>query len=53
MERKHNSTDRRLVAGLLMILAGGLLLLDSLGMLDFDLRHYLISWKTLLIFMCI
>lgn len=50
MERKHTSTDRRLVAGLLMILAGGLLLLDSLGMLDFDLRHYLISWKTLLIF---
>ncbi len=50
MKAQHPSTDRRLVAGLLLILAGGLLLLDSLGMIAFDLRHYLISWKTLLIF---
>lgn len=50
METKKTSLDRRMVAGLLLIIAGGLLLLDSLGMISFDLRHYLISWKTLLIF---
>jgi predicted membrane protein len=50
METKNTSLDRRLVAGLLLIVAGGLLLLDTLGMISFDLRHYLISWKTLLIF---
>ncbi|MCC7317331.1 MAG: hypothetical protein IT219_02295 [Bacteroidales bacterium] len=50
METKNTSLDRRMIAGLLLIIAGGLLLLDSLGMISFDLRHYLISWKTLLIF---
>ncbi len=50
METKNTSLDRRLVTGLLLILAGGLLLLDTLGFISFDLRHYLISWKTLLIF---
>ena len=50
METKNTSLDRRMIAGLLLIIAGGLLLLDSLGMISFDLRHYLISWKTLLFF---
>jgi predicted membrane protein len=49
METKNTSLDRRMVAGVLLILAGGLLLLDSADLLPFDLRHYLISWKTLLI----
>lgn len=50
METKNTSLDRRMIAGLLLIVAGGLLLLDTLGLISFDLRHYLISWKTLLIF---
>lgn len=49
METKPSSIDRRVVAGVLLILAGGLLLLDQLNLLSFDLSHYLISWKTLLI----
>jgi predicted membrane protein len=49
MENKHSSIDRRVVTGLLLILAGGLLLLDQLDLLSFNLSYYLISWKTLLI----
>ncbi len=39
-----------MMAGLLLILGGGLLLLDTMGLFDVNLRHYLINWKTLLIF---
>lgn len=49
METKRSSVDRRAVAGLLLIAAGALLLLDMSDMLPFNLRHYIISWKTLLI----
>ncbi|HSH65675.1 MAG TPA: DUF5668 domain-containing protein [Bacteroidia bacterium] len=49
METKPSSFDRRIVAGLLLILAGGLLLLDQLDLISYNLSHYLISWKTLLI----
>lgn len=45
-----NKLDRRMVAGLLLILGGGLLLLDTMGLIDVNLRHYIINWKTLLIF---
>jgi len=49
METKNTSIDRRLVAGLLLIAAGGLLLLDKAGLLPFDMSYYIFSWKTLLI----
>jgi predicted membrane protein len=49
METKNTSIDRRLVAGLLLIAAGGLLLLDKAGLLPFDMAYYIFSWKTLLI----
>jgi predicted membrane protein len=49
METKPTTTDRRLVAGLLLVIAGGLLMLDKLNLLPFNLSYYLISWKTLLI----
>ncbi|PKP48343.1 MAG: hypothetical protein CVT92_16190 [Bacteroidetes bacterium HGW-Bacteroidetes-1] len=49
METKNTSIDRRLVAGVLLIIAGGLLLLDTFDLLSFNMRHYLISWKTFLI----
>lgn len=48
METKP-TTDRRLIAGLLLVIAGGLLMLDKLNLLPFNLSYYLISWKTLLI----
>jgi predicted membrane protein len=44
-----NKLDRRMMVGLLLILGGGLLLLDTFGLIDVNLRHYLINWKTLLI----
>lgn len=49
METNQTSMDRRVVAGLLLVAAGGLLLLDRVELLPFSLSHYLISWKTLLI----
>lgn len=49
METQKNSIDRRLVAGLLLIAAGGLLLLERSGLLSIDFGHYIFSWKTLLI----
>lgn len=34
---------------MLLIVAGGLLLLDTFDLLDFSIRHYILNWKTLLI----
>lgn len=48
METKP-TTDRRLIAGLLLVVAGALLMMDKLNLLPFNLSYYLISWKTLLI----
>ncbi len=50
METKIQKTDTRLLIGFLLIVAGALLLLDTFDVITFNLRHYLISWKTLLIF---
>jgi predicted membrane protein len=49
METKQTSIDRRAVAGILLIVAGALLMLDMADLLPFSLRYYIISWKTLLI----
>ncbi len=51
METKKTSLDGRLLFGLLLIVAGFLLLLDAYNIWDFNLRYYLISWKTMLIAM--
>ena len=51
METKSTYTNGRLVVGLLLIVAGALLLMDMTNLLSFNLRYYLISWKTLLIFL--
>ncbi len=41
--------DKRIIAGVLLMLAGGLLLLDTFNLTDFPLKYYIFSWKTLLI----
>jgi len=46
--RKHYNG---LVAGLVIALIGTLLLLRNVGLLDYSVTHYIISWKTLLIFL--
>jgi len=48
MEDKK-SLDRRSIAALLLIVAGGLLLLDTFDVVDFSIRHIILNWKTLLI----
>ena len=47
METK--SLDRKAIAGILLVIAGGLLLLDTFDVTDWPLRYYIFDWKTLLI----
>lgn len=47
MENKSN--NRKLIIGIILMLAGGLLLLDTFNLSDLHIRHYIFSWKTLLI----
>jgi predicted membrane protein len=41
--------DRRNVAAILLIAAGGILFLETFDIVDISLRHYIFNWKTLLI----
>ncbi len=46
---ENKSIDKRILAGVLLILAGGLLFLETFDIVGFSLRYYIFSWKTLLI----
>lgn len=46
MENKNN---RNIVVGSIIVILGSLLLLNNFGLLDFQIRSYIFSWKTLLI----
>lgn len=46
---ENKSTDRKLIIGIILMLAGGLLLLDTFDITHLPIRHYIFSWKTLLI----
>ncbi len=48
MEQKP--TDKRLITGIILIVAGILLTAEVFDVFSLNLRHYLISWKTLIIF---
>ncbi len=48
MEDKK-SVDRRNIAAILLILAGGLLFLETFDVVDINLKYYIFSWKTLMI----
>ena len=48
MENKK-SFDRKNVAAIILIAAGGLLLLETFDIVEFSLRHIIFNWKTLLI----
>lgn len=41
--------DKRKIIAILLILAGGLMLLDTFEIVDISLRHYIFNWKTILI----
>ncbi len=42
-------TDRRNLAAILLIVAGGILFLETFDIVDINLKYYIFSWKTLLI----
>ena len=48
MENKR-SFDRKNIAAIILIVAGGLLLLETFDVVHFSLRHIIFNWKTLLI----
>ena len=46
---ENKSIDRRSIVAILLIAAGGLLMLQTFDVIDFSLSHYIFNWKTLLI----
>lgn len=51
MELEQNNTRKRLLIGLIVIIAGTTLLLNNLGILNVELKHYLFRWEVILIAM--
>jgi predicted membrane protein len=47
MEQK--TTDSRLIIGIILIVLGGLLMLNTLEIVTWPIRHYFFNWKTILI----
>jgi predicted membrane protein len=47
--RRHHNPDSRVFLGILFVAIGGLLIMQNLDMLSWDLSHILISWPMLLI----
>jgi predicted membrane protein len=46
---EDKSTNRKLVVGVILMVAGALLLLDTFNITSAPLRYYIFSWKTLFI----
>jgi predicted membrane protein len=46
---ENKSTDKKLIIGIILMIAGGLLLLDTFNISNLPISHYIFSWKTLLI----
>ena len=46
---EKKGTDRRNLAAILLIVAGGVLFLETFDIVDINLKYYIFSWKTLLI----
>ena len=43
------SADRKSIAAILLIVAGGILFLETFDIVNIDFKHYIFNWKTLLI----
>jgi len=46
-ERK--TVDKKSIIAILLIVAGGLLFLQTFDLIDFSIQYYILNWKTLLI----
>ncbi len=46
---ENKSANRKLIIGIILMVAGALLLLDTFDITTLPIRHYVFSWKTLLI----
>ncbi len=45
------SNDSRLVVGVILIVLGVIFMFETLGVVDFSIKYYILSWKTFLIFL--
>lgn len=46
---ENNKNTKRAILGIIVLVLGTLLLMDNFNIIDFPIRHYILSWKTLLI----
>lgn len=46
---EQKSIDKRNIAGIVLVVIGGLLLLNTLNIVGFSMSYYIFSWKTILI----
>ena len=46
---ENSKNIKRAILGLIVVVVGILFLMDNFNILDFPVRHYILSWKTLLI----
>jgi predicted membrane protein len=46
---ENKSTDKKLIIGIILMLAGSLLLLETFDITSYPIRNYIFNWKTLLI----
>jgi len=46
---ENNKNTRRAILGIIVLVLGMILLMDNFNIFDFPIRHYILSWKTLLI----
>ena len=47
--QQRNYLDRRVILGIVIMLFGGILLASNFNLIPFDVRHYIWSWKMVLI----
>ena len=46
---ENKALEKRNIAGIVLVVIGGLLLMNTMDIVDFSMSHYIFSWKTLLI----
>ena len=46
---EHKRSDKRLIVGIIILLAGAALLASNFGFLSYEIRHYIFRWEMILI----
>jgi predicted membrane protein len=46
---EHNQTTKRFLIGIIILVVGSAILLSNLGILNYEIKHYLLRWEMILI----